>query len=35
MITNEGAGWLMAHDLWDEEADQLLSEISLTPEPNS
>ena len=28
MIGNEGAGWLLVHDLWDEEAAELLQEIS-------
>jgi len=35
MISDEGAGWLMVHNLWDEEAEQLLAEIELTPEPNT
>lgn len=35
MIGNEGAGWLMVHSLWDEEAEQLLAEIAETTEPNT
>jgi hypothetical protein len=34
MIADEGAGWRMVHNLWDEEAAQLLQEIAadITPE---
>jgi len=34
MIADEGAGWRMVHDLWDEEIAQLLQEIAadITPE---
>lgn len=35
MIGNEGAGWLMIHDLWDNEAEQLLAEIAEKAEPNT
>jgi len=33
MVADSGAGWLMVHDLWDEEAAQLLQEISATAIP--
>ncbi|MCD4674208.1 MAG: hypothetical protein K8R77_16210 [Anaerolineaceae bacterium] len=33
MIADGGAGWLMVHDLWDNEAAQLLQEISATAIP--
>ena len=33
LIADSGAGWLMVHDLWDEEAAQLLEEISATATP--
>jgi len=33
MIADEGAGWLFTHNLFDEEAAQLLQEISATAIP--
>lgn len=35
MVANEGAGWLMVHNLWDNEAEQLLQEIRAKATPNA